>query len=201
FVRPIRITHPRGSTPAAEAIVQPLAADKPITKVVPPLGRDLLNRENFLVDSPGDLHAGVQARLRPTWEIGMLTKAARHRLIALVGAGQRHGKTSVVQAELLPCLIGPWPFARFLAVAKQCLAVVSSVDAPGVEPALPMEWTRVAGHVRLKLHLAPAEREGTAAYAVHVRDEREAGGLEHVFEATVAFPQYWAGGVTIAPLE
>ena len=82
------------------------------------------------------------------------------------------------------------------------VAVVAvDLDLPLPEPPLAVQWARVAGHVRRKLHRAPAELKSTIPNAVDVRHEREAGRVEDIFQAIVAFPQYWLRGVAVDPLE
>ena len=64
-----------------------------------------------------------------------------------------------------------------------------------------MERAGISLHVWGKPHLAAAKGEGAIADSVDVRDEREAGGVEHLFEWPVAFAQYRAVGVGFGPLE
>jgi hypothetical protein len=47
----------------------------------------------------------------------------------------------------------------------------------------------------------PIHPLGVVIDSVHIRNEREAGRLEHLFEGTVAFSQYASRGMAVAPLE
>ena len=80
-------------------------------------------------------------------------------------------------------------------------AIVRLVDFPRVQPALAVQRAGVAGHVRSELYVPAAEGESAAADAIDVRNEREAGGVEHLFGRTVAFAQYRPGGLISDPFE
>ena len=45
------------------------------------------------------------------------------------------------------------------------------------------------------------EGETPSANAIHIRDEGEAGGVEHVLERTVAIAQYWPRTIVGEPLQ
>jgi hypothetical protein len=53
-----------------------------------------------------------------------------------------------------------------------------------------MEGTRVARHVWAEAYLAVPEAKTSAANAVAERNQREASGVEDVFEGSVALAQY-----------
>src|SRR5206468_373508 len=105
------------------------------------------------------------------------------------------------ERELLRGFIIPRPFAGLVAIGEQSAGLVRPLDLPRVEPALPVQRARVAGHVGLEAHVAPAEGESPAANAVHIRHQREAAGVENVFQRTVAFAQYWPGAIFAQPFE
>src|SRR5690348_4493028 len=131
----------------------------------------------------------------------MLAEAAGHRVSARVAAAQADREPSLVERELLAGFVRPGPLARIVAVDESRARAALVFDRPRIEPALPVQRARVAGHVRLQPHGPPAEGEGAAADSVDVGDERETAGVEHLFERTVAFAQYRPGAVRSDPLE
>ena len=83
---------------------------------------------------------------------------------------------------MLPRLIVPGPFAGLMAKAQRRAPRARPVDLPRTQPALAVQRARVAGHVRRDPHFAPAEGETAVADAVDVGHQREAGGVQDLFE-------------------
>ena len=107
------------------------------------------------------------------------------------GRSRRSRQPALVERELLPRLDSPTAIRRLHdgSSAPRVVSLAASTR-PRLEPALAVQRARVAGHVRREPHLAAAEGETAAADAVDVGHEREAGGVEDLFERTVAFAQY-----------
>src|SRR4030095_5205598 len=105
--------------PATPTVVQVLATDKAITKVVAAFGRHLVDRQHVLVDRPGVRDLRVEPRLRSARKIGMLSEAAGHRLRRDIAAGQAQGKDAPVESKLLTRLIIPRPLTRRMTEAQR----------------------------------------------------------------------------------
>src|SRR6185503_10812995 len=115
--------------------------------------------------------------------------------------GQAKRQAARIERKVLPRLIRPGPFAVAVMVGEDRARTVLPLHLPGIEPPLAMQRARVAGHVGLEPDGAAAEGETAAADSVHIGNEREAIGVEDLFERTVAFAQYRPRTAFIRPLE
>ena len=95
-------------------------------------------RKHLFVDGPRTSDTRVDPRLGSTIEVGMLAKAAGHRLVARISAAELNRQAPLVQDELLPRLVRPWPFASFVAEAEHGTRLIPSFDRPRVQPTLPV---------------------------------------------------------------
>lgn len=64
-----------------------------------------------------------------------------------------------------------------------------------------MKRNRVAGHVWLEPDLPLAKGESSAANSVDERHQREATGVEHLFEGAVTFAQYRLRRTFVEPIK
>ena len=111
-IGPVRIGHPRLAAPAAEAVVEILPADQPVGEVVAALAGTFSTGSTCSSIVHDVSHLRVDPGVGSAREIGVLAKPARHRLVATVAAARRTRQPALVEREMLPRLIFPWPFAR-----------------------------------------------------------------------------------------
>src|SRR6476659_5245415 len=102
---------------------------------------------------------------------------------------------------MLVRLIIPRPFTGSMAETEDCAPLVRLLDRPRVEPALAMERAWIAGHVGRDPYLAAAETDAPIPDSIYVRNERKAGGVEDIFEPSVALPQYGQRRPCAGPIE
>src|SRR6185503_1347488 len=97
--RPARVGQAGATAPAAEAVVEILAADEAIRQIEAAGGGDFLDREHMLVDRPDMRDLGVDPGRSPAVEIGVLAKPTRHRLVGQVAASEAERQPTIVERE------------------------------------------------------------------------------------------------------
>ena len=95
-------------------MVEPLATDRAIAKIVATGRRNPPGRQHILVDLPSALHFGVEPRAGSAVKIGMLAEAARHRIVRKIAAAEPDVERMIGERETLPGLVAPRPFARLV---------------------------------------------------------------------------------------